>query len=300
MTTAIEQAKREMYDHLESLKNSVAKIGGNPALYVARVEDFLEVYLEQLRQQYEEMASTAHQRFESIQSLEAVNQELITSLENFKGYNSRQADMIGRADDEIADLESRLAKMTESRDMFRNLHQVHTQAAIGRIGQASTSGQTSGDRASCEEPDAKTAMVLLLALVRIQDLIASWAVDGEKAKKVIREIAGTVNNDPALMKAMNLANFAWPPVKYPHSVPCRCGLNFMVAAPDVMTACSCGCVYKGAIRCIVRNMPTEKEKGIAPEPDAYDGLFVKNTSCMHSFWKIGDDQFICAFCGVGK
>lgn len=129
MTTAIEQAKREMYGFFNTVKRHVGE-GRLPIMSLDVFETHLETYLEQLRQQYEEMASTAHQRFESIQSLESVNQEL----------DARLSTMTSNRDDAIHNYRSmtqELAKMTESRDMFRNLHQAATHASIGRVGQGS-------------------------------------------------------------------------------------------------------------------------------------------------------------------
>lgn len=79
MTNAIETTKREMYDHLESLKNIVAPHSVS-SLYANRLEEFLESHLEQLRQQYEQMAATAHSRFETIHSLEQSGQEMASEL----------------------------------------------------------------------------------------------------------------------------------------------------------------------------------------------------------------------------
>lgn len=209
MTTAIEQAKREMYNLLSSVMQQTS----HPTT-LRLFEAAMESYLEQLRQQYEEMASTAHQRFESVQSLEAANQDLIEQL----------------------------AKMTESRDMFRNLHQAATHASIERVGQASTSGQTSGDRTSCEQTDAKT-MAILGAVADVRHLVTDWGVGDLKARRAMRKIAGIVNG----------------------------------------TAC-----YSAILEFEAK--PT----------DSYGNWFINNDKCMHSFFAIGDDQFKCTFCGVGK
>jgi hypothetical protein len=270
MTNAIEQSKREMYESLANLKGRIEINYSIKDMQrgADEFDSYLESYLELLRQDHEALHETSRKRFEDIQSLEAVNKDLIEQLGN----------------------------MTERRDYFRNQVQASNHACKTQQDQSATPAQDSGDRASCAKLDGKTPMVLLHALVRIQDLISAWAVDGEKAKKIVREIAGTVNADPALMKAMNAVNFSWPDVKYPCAVPCRCGVNFVVKDPETLTQCMCGCVYKGAIRHIVRSNPTEKEKGIAPSPDTYAAWIINNTQCMHSF-PSGEQ---CVFCGVGK
>lgn len=136
MTTAIEQAKREMYAEINRA-NGLASVPHLRAMSVpiAAIEERLETYLEQLRQQYEEMASTAHQRFESIQSLEAANAEL-------QMKNDAQRGIIEGAGG-TNELSYQLMKMTESRDMFRNLHQAATHAAIESHGKSSEAPESS-------------------------------------------------------------------------------------------------------------------------------------------------------------
>lgn len=206
MTTAIEQAKREMYNLLSSVMQQTS----HPTT-LRLFEAAMESYLEQLRQQYEEMASTAHQRFESIQSMESVNQDLIDQL----------------------------AKMTESRDMFRNLHQAATHAAIGHAGVPRTSGQDSGERASCEQPDAKT-MAILGAVVDAQRIVTDWGMGGIKAKNAMRKIAGVVHGPTAYTAVLE---FEGKPIgKYPDWKlnNDKCMHSFFAIGDDQMKCTFCG------------------------------------------------------------
>lgn len=75
MTNAIETTKREMYESLEIIKEFSRK-----PLLCRYLENALENHLEQLRQQYEQMAAMASERFEAIQSLEQSGQDLTAKL----------------------------------------------------------------------------------------------------------------------------------------------------------------------------------------------------------------------------
>lgn len=203
MTTAIEQAKREMYYALQGLKGRI-EINYSVKDMLSGVDGFemsLEDYLEQLRQQYEEMASTAHSRFESIQSLEAANQKLIQSLAVLTADRNEARHISQEMIDERNAILSQLAKMTESRDMFRNLHQAATHSAIERVGEAATVHQDSGDRGSCAASDAKT-MAILGVVVDCQQIVTDWAVYGYRAKKQMKKLAYVLNNNPELTQAM--------------------------------------------------------------------------------------------------
>lgn len=94
MTNAIETTKCEMWS---AIANAKGRIEINYSIKdmmrgVEQFEGLLEDHLEQLRQQYEQMAAKARERFESIQSLEQSGQ----------------------------DLTARLLAMTEERDTIRN------------------------------------------------------------------------------------------------------------------------------------------------------------------------------------
>lgn len=108
MTNAIETTKREMWKGIANVKCRIV-INYSVKDVMRGVEEFeglLEDHLEQLRQQYEQMAATARDRFESIQSLEQANQEL-------KRRNDNQCESIRVG-------QSRLEAMTEERDAIRN------------------------------------------------------------------------------------------------------------------------------------------------------------------------------------
>ena len=164
MTNAIEQSKREMYQSFENLKNYAgAKV------LLDEFESFLETHLELLRQDQEALHETARKRFEDIQSLEAVNKDLM----------------------------ERLSLMTTDRDSLRN----RMQAYEARESHTSTSGQYSGDRASCAALDGKTAAILG-AVVDARQIVRDWAIYGYSAKKQMKKLAYALNNNPELHAAM--------------------------------------------------------------------------------------------------
>lgn len=174
MTNAIEQAKREMYDHLESVNSVVRQIGGNPALYLKRFEEFLESYLEQVRQDHEALHETARKRFEDVQVLEAANQ----------------------------DLTERIAKMTEDRDGCQSRMQAIDHAYNEQQKKTGTCGQVCGDRGASEQPDAKT-MAILGMVIDCQQLVSDWAVYGYRAKRQMKKMAYVLNNNPELRAALD-------------------------------------------------------------------------------------------------
>lgn len=104
MTNAIETTKREMYEAWKAACK--LPIGAEACGTLIGFEVRMEDHLEQLRQQYEQMAATARDRFESIQSLEQANQELQRCNDN-----QRESILVGQ---------SRLEAMTEERDAIRN------------------------------------------------------------------------------------------------------------------------------------------------------------------------------------
>jgi hypothetical protein len=165
MTNAIEQSKREMYAKLELIKqmSSAYIVRNDVSGYLNVFECMLESYLELLRQDHEALHETARKRFEDIQSLEAVN----------------------------ADLALKLSLMTTDRDSLRN----RLQAYEARESQASTSGQDSGDRASCATLDGKTAAILG-ALVDAQRVMTDYLVpDGIRAKDAIGKMIPILDNE---------------------------------------------------------------------------------------------------------
>ena len=175
MTNAIEQSKREMYAALEEMKG---RIQINYSIKdmtsgVIHFEGLLEDYLELLRQDHEALHETARKRFEDIQSLEAVNKDLIEQLGN----------------------------MTERRDYFRNQVQAANHACKTRQDQSATPTQDSLDRASCATMDGKTAAILG-AVVDVRAIITDWGVGDLKAKKAMLKIAGVVNG-PTCYSAMH-------------------------------------------------------------------------------------------------
>lgn len=172
MTNAIEQAKREMYDWLKSLKNDIRH---DKYDYTAMKghENALESYLEFLRQDHEALHETARARYETIEALMRANQEMA----------------------------ERCIKMTEERDSIQlRLHAID-HAYNEQQSRAGTSGQVSGDRASCATPDAKTK-VLIGTIVEAQRITTDWAMNGLRAKKAIRSISAVVNGSPCLLQAM--------------------------------------------------------------------------------------------------
>lgn len=85
MTNAIETTKREMYAQFIAVKAKLivsCPNAGHIGKYVelGKFESAMEAHLEQLRQQYEQMADMARERFETIQSLEQSGQDLTAKL----------------------------------------------------------------------------------------------------------------------------------------------------------------------------------------------------------------------------
>lgn len=278
MTTAIEQAKREMYMTLSSLTQLTNKaelgalnIGQSATSEMHLFQSKLESYLEQLRQQYEEMASTAHQRFESIQSLEKVNQDLIEQL----------------------------AKMTESRDMFRNLHQAATHASTERVGEASTSGQTSGDRASCEQTDAKAMAI-------------EWDGEGLPPVGVVCEVDGSAGptgfgpcrilystQDVTVWKYL-ASDLDQPTSDVEHWAAYGEREFRLIRTPEQIAAQERNAGIKSILDDYVHTEGSCTFHLTSKQAARIYDVGYRKPSCMHSFFAIGDDQFKCTFCGVGK
>ena len=172
MTNAIEQSKREMYSALEIVKVMTAS-GTPPSVCIELFEARLEAHIELLRQDLSALHETARKRFEDIQSLEAVNKDLIEQL----------------------------SSMTERRDYFRNQVQAANHACKARQDQSATPTQDSGDRASCETLDGKTEAILG-AVVDVRQIVSDWAVYGYKAKKQMKKLAYAINYNPELHAAM--------------------------------------------------------------------------------------------------
>lgn len=103
MTNAIEQAKREMYEHLELLKYAYRN-NPKPMLF-GFFETSIEAYLDQVRQDHEALHETARKRFEDVQAIEAANDKLSKSLRCANETIQRCA---AQSLETIRDLESRL------------------------------------------------------------------------------------------------------------------------------------------------------------------------------------------------
>jgi hypothetical protein len=170
MTNAIEQTRREMYNHLESVKASVTGIS-TPAIYVKRFEEFLEAHLEELRK-----------------GLAAANSATVACAQH--------------SAESFIELERRLAAMTEERDVIQlRLHAVD-HAYIEQQSKAGTYGQVCGDRGASEKLGGGETTVLVEALKECQSITTSWAVEGLRAKKAIRAISAVVNGKPKVFQAL--------------------------------------------------------------------------------------------------
>lgn len=216
MTNAIEQAKREMY-------NDLKRVGGmvSTTHLFKTFESSLESYLEILRQDHEALHETARKRFEDLQVAEAANQEL-------QRKNDKQYEIIRSAENTAEEMTQRLAKMTEERDSIQlRLHAVD-HAYKTQQGRAGTSGQTSGDRASCVAPGASTDAILK-AVSDIKMIATDWALNGLRAKTAIRSVSAIVNGRASVLKAM-------------HEVerPATCMHSFFAIGQDQMKCTFCG------------------------------------------------------------
>lgn len=220
MTNAIEQAKREMYDHLESVKGVTSTIGGNPAIYLKRFEEFLEAYLELMRQDHEALHETARKRFEDLQVAEGANQELIER-------NDVQAGYLKDFKAEIECLTQRLAKMNEERDSIQlRLHAVD-HAYKTQQDRMATPVKDSGDRGVCEAKEAN-ATAIQIAAEDIRKISDAWAMSGRRAKKSMLKISGILAR-PEVYAALEAIE-----------KPATCMHSFFAIGDDQMKCTFCG------------------------------------------------------------
>jgi prefoldin subunit 5 len=175
MTNAIEQAKREMYSRLADLKQFVRASQFN----MKEFEGTMESYLELLRQDHESLHETARARFEDIQKLESVNQDLSSQVKR---------------------MQERHEKLREDRDSIQlRLHAVD-HAYKTQQDRMAIPVKDSGDRGAYEAVDAN-AGVIRAAVRSIQLVITDWGMGDLKAKKAMRQIARIVNGDGTVAEA---------------------------------------------------------------------------------------------------
>ena len=147
--------------------------GTPPSVCIELFEARLEAHLELLRQDHEALHETARKRFDDIQSLEAVNKDLIEQL----------------------------SSMTEKRDALRNFRQASDHAQGEEPERGATLHQSSAENVSCETLDCKAAAILG-AVVDARQIVSDWAVYGYSAKKQMKKLAYAINNNPELHSAM--------------------------------------------------------------------------------------------------
>lgn len=191
MTNAIEQSKCEMYSRVATLKFACTE---KPIAF-EQFESALEQYLENIRVDLSALHETSRKRFEDIQSLKAVN----------------------------ADLIEQLSSMTEKRDVLRNtvqamemasatagdvinglkseLYMARMSLSVARSVKASAPLSAKYENASCATLDGKTAAILG-AVVDCQRITTNWAMNDLRAKKAIRDISAVVNGSPHVLQAM--------------------------------------------------------------------------------------------------
>lgn len=169
MTNAIEQTKREMYEHWKSV--SKLPVGVEAGAVLLGFETAFETHLEELRK-----------------ALAAVNSATVACAQN-----SAKA---------FIDHERRLSAMTEERDSIQlRLHAVdHTYKEQQE--RSATPIQESGDRGASEQAEASAA-VILGAVGRVQSYIWQWGMGECKAKQSMRRIAGTLNSNPEVIQALS-------------------------------------------------------------------------------------------------
>lgn len=226
MTNAIEQAKREMWIRFGVVKDLAEEAAASPLMAMGDLENSLESYLELLRQDHEALHETARKRFEDIQVLGRTNEHLQKMDQYWRGLPATK--IISSQDNEIHNLETRLAKMTEERDAIQlRLHAVD-HAYKTQQDQIATRVQDSGDRASCATPDAKT-MAILGSVLDVQRIVSDWALGASKAKHSMRKIAAVVNGDLEVAKALDA-----------FQSPDRCMHSFSAIGQDQMKCTFCG------------------------------------------------------------
>lgn len=210
MTNAIEQTKREMYEHLDVLKY-VYRNNPKPMLF-GHLESAMEAHLEELRKA---LVAANQLTVQCAQHSAESFVELEKKVDYWRFLNGNQAET-------IIDLQSRLAAMTENRDELArgNLAGVKAYGAMKQErddiqlrlhavdhayneqqGKVGTSGQVCADRGSSEQTDAKT-MAILGAVVDCQQLVSDWAAYGYRAKKQMKKMAYVLNNNPELRAAL--------------------------------------------------------------------------------------------------
>jgi hypothetical protein len=242
MTNAIEQAKREMYKAVAHLRGTITINYSikNMLDSLNMFEGEMESYLELLRQDHEALHETARKRFEDLQVAEAKVEEFSLALAsanlNFIKVARESRDSIRKLESVNRSYARELLYMTEARDKLL----------------ASTSGQTSGDHASCATPDAKT-MVILGSVLDVQRIVSDWALGDSKAKHSMRKIAAVVNGDLEVAKALDAFEnpgkysemvFHWQfdeGIKTTYSLEkVKCQHSFFAIGQDQMKCTFCG------------------------------------------------------------
>lgn len=216
----VEVTKREMWGRLVTVKTYLT------ALDAERVEAFetaLEAHLEALRQQHEQMALTARNRFESVQSLEQANQGLIGQL---SAMRQERDDIQGRmqaidhkffeqdqalkvAGEELRDRQDQIGHLKRTRDLaerlalyrLNQLNGVLQELSALRKTQAGTSAQASPAIVYGGDLAADTATIIG-AVGEVQRVLADWSRDDLRAKEALRMVARAINGDAAVLQAL--------------------------------------------------------------------------------------------------
>lgn len=200
MTNAIEQSKREMYQRIADIRKCAQPRGNASQEYdylvsdriVGVMEEALESYLELLRQDHEALHETARKRFEDIQGLLAENEKLSESVGSMnKTVQTCAMHSLNR----ISDLEEKLAKMTEERDLLLNRQQASGAAHATYSEKGATVHQSSVENVSCAKLDGNAAAILG-ALLDAQSVMVEYLVpDGIRAKDAIGKMIPILDNE---------------------------------------------------------------------------------------------------------
>lgn len=216
----VEVTKHAMFSALAAVKTCLT---AEKAPYVGQLEDRLELHLEALRQQHEQMALTARNRFESVQSLEQTNQGLIDQL---SAMRQERDDIQGRmqaidhkffeqdqalkvAGEELRSRQDQIGHLKRTRDLaerlalyrLKQLNGATQELSALRKTQAGTSAQVSPAIVYGGDLAADTATIIG-AVGEVRRVLADWSRGELRAKDAMPMIGAAINGNPTVLQAL--------------------------------------------------------------------------------------------------
>lgn len=204
MTNATEQPKREMYADLKRVSSMV----GSTHLFKT-FQDSLEAHLEELRKDSMDtlgrLVAMTQERDDIQLRLHAVDHAYSaqsTLVFDQAAEINRHKVAINIAGEELIRVQGiarqHLDDCRSAEKLSDDLYVVKNQ----RKAEPSTSAQDSKENVASEMSDGKAMMVVLGAMVDIQQIVSDWAVCGHKSKEQMRKLANVLNGDPELQRAI--------------------------------------------------------------------------------------------------